>query len=96
MFSRIFPRNTGTITVVDENAGDNPVIPKLQRSSSETTEAQSSGSKRKGDPLESAGAAPPTKYQTGIWGKIEFMRLSSRTCLLCQPVNNYPWNGEGD
>ena len=63
MFSRVFCRDTNPITVENENTGDSPVIPQVQGSSSETTEAQSSGGKRKRDPFESAGTAPPAKYQ---------------------------------
>ena len=63
IFSRVFHRKTDPVTVEDENAGDNSVIPQVQGSSSETTVVQSSGIKRKGDPLESASTAPSAKYQ---------------------------------
>lgn len=63
MFSRVFCRNTNPITVEDENTGDKSVIPQVQGSSSETTEAQSSGGKWKRNPLETAETASPAKYQ---------------------------------
>ena len=64
MFSRVFCRNTDPITVEDENARGNLVIPQVQGSIGETTEAQPSGGKCKGNPLETVGTASPAKYQS--------------------------------
>ena len=63
MFSQVFCKNTDPIALKDENTADNSVIRQVQGSSSEATDAQSSACKWKGCSLESAGTAPPAKYQ---------------------------------
>ena len=63
MFSQVFRKNTDPIALKDEDTADNSVISQVQGSSSEATDAQSSGCKWKGCSLESAGTAPPAKYQ---------------------------------
>ena len=86
IFSCVFRRNTGPVTVEDENTGENPVISQVQGSSNKTTETQSSGSKRNRDPLESAGTASPAKYQRS---ELESENLVCITCLLYQPEHGY-------
>ena len=88
MFSRVFRRNT-TTTVVEDETNDNPA-PQVQGSSNESTEAQPSGSKRKGDNLESeSSAAPPTKYQRFELDSEEDLNAWDLLPELASYVNRY-------
>ena len=60
MLSRVSRRNTTTGAVEDEET-NNVHVPQVQGSSTDTTEAQSSGTKRKGDNLGSESTAAPPK-----------------------------------